>query len=202
VYSQAAALTLSANVAALLFMALFVGWWVLRRLNQVFQARRWGVWLAPVALAAGMAVYFLGLPKVAGLPIKVTRFYGASIRSDIYYLADALADEITDTNLFAVATSPARPLSPGESEALLQATLRDYQQVWSRSFSRQSPLTNLFTGGPIRLEASPGNLVLRPAVRVHADPGGSGTSLTTNGYELVWHDLDGAEAITNALRQW
>jgi hypothetical protein len=43
-------------------------------------------------------------------------------------------------------------------------------------------LTNLFTGEPIRFEASPGNVILRP----HGDR-----------YELIWHDLDGAEAITN-----
>jgi hypothetical protein len=60
VYSPGAALILSSNVSALLFMALALGWVLLSRMTCGFPAAKWGPWLAPVAVAAGLAVYFLG----------------------------------------------------------------------------------------------------------------------------------------------
>ncbi len=74
-YSTGAALTVSGNVAALLFMGLFVVWWVLSRTKCItgFRAQQWGPWLAPVAVAVGIAVYLTGLPRVEASSMRVTR---------------------------------------------------------------------------------------------------------------------------------
>jgi hypothetical protein len=195
VYSPGAALTLSSNVSALLFMALVMGWWLLRNAKPAFQAQKWGPRLAPIAFAAGVAVYFLALPKVGGMSLRTVRVGSSSVRSDALELAMALGDELTDTNLIANAATPARPLRPGEVERLFRAAARDYRDNWAQYSSRRSPLTNCFTGEPIRFEASPGNVVLRPAVQFATIDATTAPRAVTNGYELVWHDLDGAEAI-------
>jgi hypothetical protein len=203
VYSPGAALTFSGNVSAMLFMALVAGWWLLKLTWRGFEARRWGPWLAPVAVVAGVAVYSLGLPQVGGLSLRTVRGWGASVRSDTLELAMALGDEITDTNVLANASTPARPLTPGEVERLFRAAARDYRDNWAHYSSRRShPLTNLFTGEPIRLEVSPGNVVLRPAVQFATINATTAPRAVTNGYELVWHDLDGAEAVTTPVPLW
>lgn len=50
-YTAGAALTVSGNTSALLFMVLFMVWWLLPRTKGIkgFQAQKWGPWLAPVA---------------------------------------------------------------------------------------------------------------------------------------------------------
>jgi hypothetical protein len=115
----------------------------------------------------------------------------------------ALGDEMSDTNVIAHAAIPARSLASAEVERLFQAAAHDYQEHWPRYGSRQTlPLTNFFTGEHIRFEASPGNVMLRPAVGVSGWDAKAIPQLITNGYELVWHDLDGAEALTNPVPPW
>jgi hypothetical protein len=202
VYSPGAALILSGNVSALLFMALALGWVLLSRMTCGFPAAKWGPWLAPVAVAAGLAVYFLGLPKVGGSSFRTTQVSFGGAYNDSFRLAMALGDELQDSNIVQSAGLPVLPLTPAESARLLQATARSVQRrgLWqSRS---HSPLTNLFTGEPIRFEASPGNVLLRAV----AHPGGGDHKLLSGAapdtYELVWHDLDGAEAVTNLVPPW
>jgi hypothetical protein len=202
VYSPGAALVLSGNVSALLFMALALGWLLLSRLTCGLPSAKWGPWLAPVAVAAGLLVYFVGVPKVAGSSVRTTRVSFGGAYNDSLMLAMALEDELQDSNAVQSAVMPVPPLTPAESARLLQATARSFQRrgLWqSRS---HSPLTNLFTGEPIRFEASPGNVLLRAV----AQPGGGDHKLLTGAapeaYELVWHDLDGAEAVTNLVPPW
>jgi hypothetical protein len=190
VFSPGAALTLGANVTALVFGSLLVCCWVLSKTWDGFHAPKWGRRLAPVAIAAGLAVCALALPKGDGMSFRTIRVRGYALHGDLFYLAQALAFEMDDTNVVAVATTPPRPLTSPELERLLRAMARDPQQP---------ALTNTFTGEFIRFQASPGNIVLRPAVSQAHPTGTTATSLTTNGYELVWYDLDGAAAMTNSL---
>ena len=202
VYSPGAALTLSGNVAALLFMALVLGWWLLSQAKPGFQARKWGCWVALLAVVVGVAVYSLGLPKVSGLSLRTVRVSVGGIWNDGFELAVALMDELTDSNVVAKATLPARPLTPDELERLLRSAAHDYQNHWPSHSRKDHPLTNLFTGEAIRFEASPGNVVLRPAVQAASGDTNMIPRTVTNAYELIWHDLDGAEAITNPVPPW
>ena len=201
VYSPGAALTLSANVSALLLTALGLIWLVVSETKRGFQRQRWGRWLAPVAVATGMLVYFLGLPKNGGFSFRTARLRYSDAPYVSHELATALGEEMEDTNVVQNAVTPSRPLIPVEQDRLLQAVAHDYRGNWSH-YRIPSPLTNLFTSEAIRFEASPGNVVLRPAAR-----GGSGdykphSTAGADAYELVWHDLDGAEALTNLVPPW
>lgn len=202
VYSPGAALILSGNVSALLFMALFLGWGLLTRLTCGFPAAKWGPWLAPVAVAAGLVVYFVGVPKVGGSSFRTTRVSFGGAYNDSLMLAMALGDELQDSNVVQSAVMPVPPLTPNESARLLEATARSFQRRGLWQLRSHSPLTNLFTGEPIRFEASPGNVLLRAV----APPGGGDHKLLSGAapdtYELVWHDLDGAEAVTNLVPPW
>jgi len=119
VYSPGAALTLSGNVAALLFMALVLGWWLLSRGKGRFQGTEVGALAGAGGGRGRVAVYFLGLPKVGGLSLRTVRVFSASIPSDTLDLAMALGDEMADTNVVANAVTPARPLTASELERLL-----------------------------------------------------------------------------------
>ena len=203
VYSPGAALAFSGNVSALLFMALVIAWWVLSKAKPGFQARRWGRCLTPLAVAVGVAVYCVCLPRVGGLPLRTVRIWSGVARINTLELATALGSEMTDTNVIANAMQPAHPLTSTEVERLLRAAALDYRDHWSPYSSSQThPLTNFFTGEPIRFEASPGNVVLRPAVQSAGGDAYTSQTAITNGYELVWHDLDGAEALTNPVPPW
>jgi len=202
VYSPGAALILSGNVSALLFMALALGWMLLSRLTCGFPAAKWGPWLAPVAVAAGLVVCFLGVPKVGGTSVRTTRLRFGDAYNNGYYLAMALADELGDSNVVSCIATPLRPLAPQEQQRLLQAVTKDYQAQWPESHRSHSPLVNVFTGERIKFEASPGNVLLRAI----AQPDGGDHKLLSGAapdtYELVWHDLDGAEAVTNRVPSW
>ncbi len=202
VYTPRAALILSGNVSALLFMALVIGWGLLSRLTCGFPAAKCGPWLAPVAVAAGLVVYFLGVPKVGGSSFRTTQVSWGGAYNDALMLAMTFGDELQDSNVVQSAGMPVHPLTPAESARLLQATVRSFQRSGLWQSRSDTPLTNLFTGGPIRFEASPGNILLRAV----APPGGGDRQLLSGAapdtYELVWHDLDGAEAVTNLVPPW
>jgi hypothetical protein len=202
VYSPGAALILSGNVSALLFMALALGWLLLLRMKCGFRAAKWGFWLAPVAVAAGLVVYCVGVPKVGGSSFRTTQVSFGGAYNDSFRLAMALGDELQDSNVVQSAGMPVPSLTPAESARLLQATARGFQRRGRWQSRSHSPLTNLFTGEPIRFEASPGNVLLRAI----AQPGGGDHKLLSGAapdtYELVWHDLDGAEAVTNLVPRW
>lgn len=51
-------------------------------------------------------------------------------------------------------------------------------------FRSEDPLQNVFTGEPLREEATPGNLLFRPTAR---------------GTEVLWHDVDCVEHILATL---
>ena len=201
VYSPAAALTLSGNVAALLFMGLVVAWWILWRTKgpDRLPLRKWGPWLTPSALALGLMFYAL-LPRADMASTRVLRLHGGMIGSDMLQLEMLVEDELMRTNAFASVASSGRALTPAEFKGLLDLVARDFQPSRETVVSTHDVLTNIFSGERIRLEASPGNVIMRPA---------PGTRLTrddivllsevTHPYELVWHDLDGAEASTNIV---
>ncbi len=132
----------------------------------------------------GATICFFALPKVDTGTLRVVRAGSSTARNNAFNLSMAFADEMGDSNVVADVVDSPRPLSVDELHRLYEATARDWGKMWSERYSLR-PLTNLFPGEPIRFEASPGNLVLRPAA--------------ASSYELVWHDLDGAEAITNTV---
>jgi hypothetical protein len=116
----------------------------------------------------------------------------------------ALGDELRDSNVVSGSVTPARPLTQPEQERLLQAAVRDFQGYYSQYYGSHSPFRNLFTDEAIRFEASPGNVVLRPASRPGSGEQDPRSVPGADAYELIWHDLDGGEAITNLVppRQW
>jgi hypothetical protein len=180
VYTPGAALTLSLNFACVSFAAA----WILVSLIAWRSAwagtvvDRWMLRVALGSLALGAVVY-TETPRV---PAVLLGTGSARIRNDFHELALALQDELGDTNVFPATPTSQRSLTPAEGERLLATIALDNRRIWARY--PVSPLTNHFTGERIRFEASPGNVVLRPA----------GST-----YELVWHDIDGAEALTNAV---
>ena len=134
VYSSAAALTFSGNVAALLFMALVILWWLLGQTKPAFQVRKWGPWLAPAAVAVGAGVYVLGLPKVDGLSLRTVRMSRSHVKACAWELATALGDELSDTKVVANAGDRGRPLTSGELDRLFRAAARDNLKVWSEDY--------------------------------------------------------------------
>src|ERR1035437_6809596 len=96
VYSPGAALILSGNVSAPLFMALIPGCLLLSRMTCGFPAANWGPWLAPVAVTAGLVVYFLAVPKVGGSSFRTARISFGGAYNDSLMLAMALGDEMQD----------------------------------------------------------------------------------------------------------
>jgi len=179
-------------------MVSVLGWLVLSRRQDGFQAAKWGASLALAAIVAGFVVYLVQVPKIEASSFRTSRLYFGEPRNDCFELAVAVEDELLDTNVVSGALPPARPLTPPEQERLLEAIARDYAGHWSL----RSPLTNVFTGERIRFEASPGNVVLRPAVQRGSSQQQPSPPLVADAYELVWHDLDGAEAITNLVPPW
>jgi hypothetical protein len=208
VYSKGAALTISANAAALLFMVSFSVWWIVSSSKLLPSAKlhQFGHWLAPAAIGAGMIVYFLVVPKISIPSLRTVHLSFHALRNDALNLAQSLGDAISNPGASTVVSNAAahvHTFSPQELDSLLLTIVKDFpQDNHSWWMHRPHALTNLFTGEPIRFEASPGNMILRPA-----PPGHPLVSIVTLGpapglYELVWHDLDGAEALTNSVPPW
>jgi hypothetical protein len=189
-------------VCALLFMALVLGWLLLSRIKRGFQAAKWAPWLAPVAVTTGMVVYFLAVPKVTGASFRTTRVSFGGAYNDSLMLAMALGDELQASNVVQSAVMPVPPLTQAEAARLLQVAARDLQRRGLSQSRSHSPLTNLFTGDPIRFEASPGNVLLRAVAQPGGDDRNQLFGAAADAYELVWHDLDGVEAITNLVPPW
>ena len=208
VYSTWSALTMSANGSAFVYMVLAAFRWRQSRLPEPrrFDPRRWGRWVAPVAVTTGIGLYFLVLPKVDGGSLRITRYSSYAPRYSGNVLSYAIQDALWDSNVVSSPLKPMHPLTPVELERVLTAVSYDNTEDWSNKVSRSPslghPLTNLFTGEALRFEASPGNVILRPS-RGDWFSGYGAANPSTNGYDLVWHDLDGAEAITNfVLAPW
>ena len=194
-YTKGAALTIATNIAALSFVGFALIWWLCSRAGIIHQVstQRTGPWLAPAALAIAAAVYFFWLPKIDSGSMRMTRVWRSKIQADALGLALALGDELGNTNLFPVGSKSGRPLTQTEAQTLLSTLQRDNEKVWAAYPPGQHPMTNMFTGERIRFEASPGNYTLRPTGQADL------ASKNLSGYELIWHDLDGAEALTNAV---
>jgi hypothetical protein len=196
VYSRGAALILSCNVSALLFMTLTSVWWLLARARSAhgIDLGRLGAWLAPVSILMGIAVYGVAVPKVSPSSLRLTKGFAAYAMNDALQLALEIEDKLGESNAFSQTAPTSSALSPLELETLLQE-IRHEARIYSGNSTRMTPFTNFFTGEPIRFEASPGNVILRPATNddvpdwLRLKPGSWYWD-----YELVWHDLDGAEA--------
>jgi len=187
VYARRAAITAGGNAAALLFMVLVAVWWVVSQATPSLQilTKRCAPWLAAAALVVGMAL-FLALPKVNNASFRTVPGYRWRVQNNTHWLSLMIQDTLGDTNVFPAGAMPAHALSPADLDRLRQKLLHPNPEVWPFSPYEQ-PLTNFFTAEPIRFEVSPGNIMLRPVPHDAATP--------ARGYELVWHDLDGAEAI-------
>jgi hypothetical protein len=201
-YSRGAAMTFSGNVAALLFAALVLVTWVTSLIENEarFSAlvKRLTPTSAGIVALMGATICFFALPRVDAGSVRVVRSYFGAARNNAGYLYMALADEMGDSKVIADTASSPRALSADELQRLYEATARDYCKVWSER-SQLAPLTNFFTGEPIRFEASPGNVILRPVRRNSRIISNMVLADTPSSYELIWHDLDGAEAITNTI---
>jgi hypothetical protein len=188
-YSTGAAVTLSANVAAFLFMGLFAISWMRARFKGEggFPVR--ACWkAAAVTAAVGVLIFTFGLAKADASSVRVVRGHRGIPGANLLGLAMVVEDELADTNSLAKTSA----MTAAESAILLRQVIHEYQSdpYWLRYYgsSRANhPLTNLFTGELVRFEASPGNFVLRPVI-------------ANESYELVWHDLDGAEALTTVIQ--
>jgi hypothetical protein len=193
-YSNGAALAFSANVAAGLFPVLILFWWALSRTVPGFRAGLWGPWLAHAALTFGLIVYAFALPKVGSTPIHRGHVWSSRIRSDCLGLAMDAVNQMQELSLLPIGTnSPPNP-TLGDLNRALEATLRNYPNPYSGREIR-----NVFTGQSLKCEASPGNVVLRR--QTAGLPAGDYPIPSDNllEYELVWYDLDGAEAIITPL---
>jgi hypothetical protein len=195
-YSSGAALTFSGNIAALLFGLLFSGGLlaslIKRETRPDGQRKRLVPVVAGIVAVLSATVCFLSLPRVNSGSLRVVRAFSSIARINAMYLSIGFADELGDSNVFANVVNSPRALTADELQHLSEA-----MKLWPKDY--RAPLTNLFTGEPIRFEASPGNIILRPA---HHNSRIVDNLVSENGpssYELIWHDLDGAEAITNTI---
>lgn len=188
-YALGAARILSINVFALLLMALYGVWRLLLRFKKHLGLPVWGIGysLVPVALVAGLLTY-LALPKVANLSTQKQRRPFLEMEFEVQWLALSLEGTLGDTNVLAHAPTADQPLTPAESKRLIQAV--------GSSHDGPMPMKNLFTGEMLRFEASSGNVILRPVAFAGENPI---TFKRLPGYELVWHDLDGVEVLTNMV---
>ena len=198
-YTPGAALVLSANVAALLFLGLAAVWWALSnsRWARQFHPARWAYWLATASLTVGLVVYAVGLTKTDMKSFRVRPLYYGLANSQAFGLAVEIGDELNRTKMVSRPAVPGSFLTALELERLRQSLFRDSQGHLIPKDHLDDCFKNFFTGQPIRFEASPGNVILRPVTKSQGDRDhpGSGSPL----YELVWHDLDGAEAVTNEV---
>ncbi|KAF0180878.1 MAG: hypothetical protein FD161_596 [Limisphaerales bacterium] len=171
-YSHEAACIRAMNlgVAVLLFTLPCVGFWLWRK-NGCWTFRL----LAQVvgcAMVVGM-VYFVALPKIE---VRVSRGIYASYRG-------------RQMNW--------RQFDGGIQQLELELRLKENRsaipQAWNVQallvalepyFRREDPLQNIFTGEPLREEATPGNLLFRPTAR---------------GTEVLWHDVDCVEHLLATL---
>jgi hypothetical protein len=193
-YGLGAALTFSANVAALALLAA-AGWIVCFRFARGPQAATWGKWAIPGALALGALVY-AAIPKAEAAALRVVKVRWSAIINDGYILKMALADEMPSIN----GTSGAGELfSTARLEKTCEIALRNSAAYWSHDTNDLHLLTNFFTGELVRFEASPGNFVFRCVRQFPATTNGPYVTPGAGRYELVWHDWDGAEALTNSF---
>jgi hypothetical protein len=186
-YTRSAALTVGVNVFALLLTALIPVWSLLSRtkFRSAFQKRKWGPWLVAAPAFAGIAVYLLVLPKADASSFRVTRTLSVTVRSQFHYLSQMIEMHMADSNVNLSALASPRPPDSAELDRVLRSVAQEYQGASPHYPGEFNPLANYFTGDQVRFEDSPGNISLRP--------------VGTDDYELVWHDLDGAEAITNRI---
>ena len=190
-YGPGAALTLGANVAALALLAA-LAWRIGFRAMRGPQVPTWGTWLIPAALALGVLVY-IGVPKADESALRVVKLRFSAIRNDNYILKMALTDEMNQP------AGSREIVSSTRLEKTCQTALQNAPLYWSHDTNDLNFLTNFFTGELVRFEASPGNFVFRCIG--HFPPTTNGPYVTPGAgrYELVWHDWDGAEALTNSF---
>lgn len=189
-YALDAALTLSANVAALALL-ITAGWLIWSRAHGAQLANHPGIWLTTGAIALGVVVY-AGLPKAEAGGLRVVRLRSTSIRNDSFILLMALQDEMAAMNRGAGSSSE-------ELEKTCHAALGNSAEYWTHDTNNLHFLTNFFTGELVRFEASPGNFILRSVVQFPPTTNGGYVAPGLERYQLVWHDWDGAEALTNSF---
>jgi hypothetical protein len=168
-YQPTAAITLAGNVAsfALLLSALGL-WFVYRPLTRQTLSPLWFVKLMGVSFAVGV-ITFLVTPRAASGEIEVTRHRGSS---EAKLLSLSLRIAITDENLG----------QPSADD--LSRLVKELGPYYWGEWRNPRPVRNPFTGEPLRIEKSPGNIWLQPA---------------TNGLEMIWFDFDGAPGFTNEV---
>lgn len=178
-YSHEAATTRAINlgVAVLLLTLPCVGFW-LWRTNGEWTLRL----LAKVgagALVVGLA-YFLVLPKVEVEVKRGWRFHASGRSHELRQLQERIlqvGDELGRAGT---------PLTPPAAWNLdsLHAVLNTRKMLLRIRAYPGEVLVNPLTGEPLREEATPGNLLFRPATR---------------GTEILWHDVDCVEHVLATL---
>ncbi len=169
VYTSSAAIILAANFAS---GAALLGWvllpWLPRRWHRgVETARPWQGRVLFAAAAAGMLTYAL-LPKISAGETRYLVRPHSLAKQQLLEIGIGLLDEVGETN-------------QGSALEKLQALAADRavmpRLLWNASAQAKQ---NVFTGDLLRFEDSPGNISFRAS---------------TNNFELIWHDWDGAEEL-------
>ena len=172
-YRPEAAVNLAGNVAAwFLLLGAVAIWFVYRPLTRQTLSSLWFVKLTGVALAIGI-ITFLVTPRAASGEIEVTHRLGRAgrlVRAEVERIRWSLRMAIEDNNL----------------EPSVDNVSRVLDELGPYYHGKPSPrtVTNPFTGTPLRIEKSPGNIWLQPS---------------TNGLDFIWYDFDGAPGFTNQV---
>jgi hypothetical protein len=169
IYQSSAALTLAANVASIgLLLGAALTWFVYRPRSQRALSEYWFLELMVAAVGLG-AITYLVTSRAASGEIEIKRTWW---RNEVKMLALSLRVALDDENL----QSP--------SAADLDRVVKGLGPYSSGDWRHPGPVINSFTGQPLRIEKSPGNIWLQAA---------------TNRWDLIWFDFDGAPGFTNQV---
>lgn len=158
------------GVAVLLLALPCVGFWLWRK-NGCWTFRLLAQ-IVGCAMVVGM-VYFVALPKIE---VRVSRGIYASYRGRQMNWRQ-FDGGIQQLELELRSKENRSALPQAWNVQTLLVALEPY-------FRREDPLQNVFTGEPLREEATPGNLLFRP---------------TERGTEVLWHDVDCVEHLLATL---
>jgi hypothetical protein len=168
-YQPSAALTLAANVASIgLLLGAALTWFVYRPRSQRALSEYWFLKLMVAVVGLG-AMAYLVTPRAASGQVDVSR---RPMSHDVRQLTWSLRIAIDDENL------------QHPSAADLDRVVKGLGPYYSGDWRHPGPVINSFTGQPLRIEKSPGNIWLQAA---------------TNRWDLIWFDFDGAPGFTNQV---
>jgi hypothetical protein len=168
-YQPLAAYTLAGNVATWLLLLGAVVIWFVYR--PLTRQHLSPYWFLKLSAACLTvgAITFVVTPRAASGEIEVTRHLG---RGEVERIRYSLHNAIEDQNL----------LNPSTDD--LSRVVTSLGPHYWHDGRDARPVTDPFTGERLRMEKSPGNIWLQSS---------------TNGFEMIWFDFDGAPGFTNEV---